>query len=86
MSTFGRWRDASRALVFGPDLDTATIFQFGSLFDTISMKSVPTDPVAPKTTIFLLLLLLLLLLYAMCCSLLVLCFLFFCALLLLWIL
>ena len=25
MSTFGRWRDASRALVFGPDLDTATI-------------------------------------------------------------
>ena len=28
MSTFGRWRDASRALVFGPDLDTATIFQF----------------------------------------------------------
>ena len=24
----GRWRDASRALVFGPDLDTATIFQF----------------------------------------------------------
>ena len=58
MSTFGRWRDASRALVFTRPQSSNS----GALFDTMSMRSVPMDPVAPKTTIFLLLL------YVMCCS------------------